>query len=293
MAHKHYSPLRYPGGKGRLGNFMKDVFYQNDLSDGVYIEPYAGGAGVALELLLEECVREIVINDIDPSIYSFWHSVLHETDALLAKIQDTPLDMDEWRRQKQIYKDNDSEQYSLLEVGFSAFYLNRTCWSGILGAGVIGGNEQKGDYKIDARYNKKNLMERITLIARHSDRIHLYNLDALDLLDEISEKYVSQNSLIYCDPPYYAKGSDLYRNFHNDQDHLKVAEKVKSLSTPWIVTYDDVNPIRKLYSSCESIKFFLQYSVNNDRKRKATELMFYKGIDLPYHPNKLAVKRVA
>lgn len=286
----HYSPLRYPGGKGKLGKFVRDVFYHNGMADGVYIEPYAGGAGVALELLLEEYAWEIVINDIDISIYSFWHSVLNETEGLLKLIADTPLDMEEWRRQREIYKDN--EQHSSLEVGFSAFYLNRTCRSGILSAGVIGGNNQAGNYKIDARYNKKDLMQRIDLIARYSDRIHLYNLDALDLIDLVSEKYSARNSLIYLDPPYYDKGSQLYRNFYNHQDHLNISEKVKATDIPWIVTYDNVEPIIGLYSEYNPIEFSLQYSIHNERKRKATEIMFYNGIKIPYHPSNPNAKDV-
>lgn len=65
------SPLRYPGGKGKVADYFKQIFRDNSLYDGVYVEPYAGGASVALSLLFNEYVSKIIINDIDRSIFAF------------------------------------------------------------------------------------------------------------------------------------------------------------------------------------------------------------------------------
>lgn len=181
---EYFSPLRYPGGKGKLVPFFERLILDNGLSDGVYIEPYVGGGAVALSLLLKEYVSRIVINDKDRSLYAFWYSILHHSEELCRLIADTPVNMDTWHTMRDIQ--NHKEDVDLLSLGFSSFFLNRTNRSGILKAGVIGGYEQTGNYKIDARYSKENLISRIRRIATYADRIELHNEDAVDLVADIA-----------------------------------------------------------------------------------------------------------
>ena len=142
-----YSPLRYPGGKGKILSFMIDLIKLNKLENIEYVEPYVGGAAVALGLLLNNMVSKIYINDSDKAIYAFWDSVLNYTDEFIQKIEKTPITVEEWRIQKSIY--NNIEQHSDLDIGFSAFFLNRCNRSGVLKGGIIGGYEQNGKWKID------------------------------------------------------------------------------------------------------------------------------------------------
>lgn len=273
----YYSPLRYPGGKGRLSFLMKEVLIENKICDCTYIEPYAGGAAVALTLLMEEFVWKIIINDIDPAIYAFWHCVLNETEWMLKRLNNTPVTMDEWYSQKAVFKR--PEQHSINEIGFSAFFLNRTNRSGILKGGVIGGKRQIGKYKLNARFNKKDLSDRIKKIARRKNRIQLYNLDAGVFLKEVCQK-IEGKVFFYFDPPYYDKGSLLYTNHYNHKDHAEISNIIKKIPYPWIVTYDNVPPITDMYSEIPMIRFSLTYSAHLNRP-KATELMFFKGIHLP------------
>lgn len=276
-----YTPLRYPGGKGKLAPFIKNIFRHNMLCDGTYIEPYAGGSAVALTLLLEGLAWNIVINDIDERVYAFWWCVLNDTENLLRMISDTNVNIKTWEKQKEIHKD--IEKYSTLEIGFATFFLNRSNRSGILQAGVIGGKNQNGPYKIDARYNKKELCERINLIAQYKNRIQLYNLDAIDLIDKMS-KNIAEKSLFYFDPPYFNKGKMLYRNSYNLEDHRIVAKKITSLKTPWLVTYDNAPEIKELYATENQIEFDISYSAHKERLR-GTEIMFYsKDLILPSSP---------
>lgn len=264
------SPLRYPGGKRKLANFIKLIFHTNFLLDGEYAEPYAGGASIALALLFEEYVQHIHINDLDYSIYAFWYSVLNETEQLCRLISDTPVTMDEWYRQKSIQTNTSA---SLLELGFSTFFLNRTNRSGIISGGVIGGKNQNGKWKLDARYNKKNLIKRIRKIARYRSRISLYNLDALDFTNEIISR-LPDRALIYFDPPYFVKGKQLlYSNFYNPHDHKAVAELARNLSKNWIVSYDDVPEIRSLYTGFRCLDYGLHYSTQT--RYRGSEIMFF------------------
>jgi DNA adenine methylase len=265
------SPLRYPGGKGKIANFIKQIFEKNLLLDGYYVEPYAGGASVALSLLFDEYTSKIVINDFDRSIYAFWHSVLNETDILCKLIFDTEVNIENWRIQRNLQRGK--EQESLLSLGFSTFFLNRTNRSGIINAGVIGGINQNGTYKIDARFNKKDLINRIQRIARYKERIMLYNMDAVDLIKTISSE-LPEKTLIYFDPPYYVKGKDLYVNHYKHKDHVLVSEIIKGITThKWIVSYDNTPQIKKLYNNIRKQEYKLSYSAIN--ASIGNEVMFF------------------
>lgn len=266
-----YTPLRYPGGKGKLVPYIKRLFDENSLIDGVYVEPYAGGAAVALELLLHEYVRKVYINDISEGVAAFWRSVLQNTDTLCAAISDAKLTMEEWHRQRDIQLH--PEKHDDLTLGFSTFFLNRTNRSGILGAGVIGGKDQLGKWKIDARFNKKELIQRIHTIARVRNRIEFHQEDALVFIDNIAPS-LPEKSLLYLDPPYYVKGSDLYLHHYQHEDHVKIAKRLARLrSKHWIVSYDNTPEVRPMYGKFRSIVYGLSYSAQD--RYKGAEIMFF------------------
>lgn len=267
------SPLRYPGGKYRLAGFLRLVIQNLNMQDCTYVEPFAGGAGVALSLLFDGTVNRIVINDYDKAIYSFWRAVRQEPASLIDLIQNTPVTIDEWHRQKEIYLT--STGYSL-ELAFATLFLNRTNRSGILNAGPIGGYAQNGEWKLDVRFDKETIIAKIELIAKERERITVYNKDIISLL----RNYVSRlgdNLFFYFDPPYYNKGQKLYKNFLTPQDHNRICEVITNeITSPWIITYDDVSQIAEMYSDYEIRHFDLTYSAAN--KGIASELMFFSDI---------------
>ena len=266
-----YSPLRYPGGKGKLTSFMEFMIDRLGHRGGTYIEPFAGGAGIAIELLERQVVEQIVINDLDKGVYSFWRAILKETDRFIDQIRTVPLDMDEWNRQRDICL-NDNSKYSF-ELGFATFYMNRTNRSGIIKGGVIGGSNQTGNYLIDARFNREDLIERIKRIAALKSKIHLYNKDVASFVTRYVPKY-QDNALIFFDPPYYAKGKQLYLNFFKHEDHVKIEELIRTqVHCDWIITYDDAPEIVDIYAGYPIRHYDLSYSVAN--KRKASELIIF------------------
>jgi len=282
------TPLRYPGGKGKLTNFVKRVLVENNLLDGHYVEPFAGGAGIALSLLFQEYVVHIHINDLNRSVYSFWHSVINETEDLCRLITDTQVTIEEWQRQRLIQ--NSPNEVSLLELGFSTFFLNRTNRSGIIKAGVIGGKNQTGQWKIDARYNKKDLMSRIIMAANYQSKISIYNNDASDFLEDIVPK-LPDNTLIYLDPPYYIKGKDLYENHYAHEDHELLAKTIqKSIRQHWMVSYDFVPQISAMYKEFRQIDYLLSYSAA-DRYKGSELMVFDHTLNIPdvANPSKLKV----
>lgn len=274
---KYVSPLRYPGGKLKVVEYVKRLLEANDLCGGTYIEPYAGGASVALSLLFSKYAGKIKINDIDRSIYAFWYSILNNTDEFCRLIADTPVNMDTWQAQRTVQiRKKDAE---LLELGFSTFFLNRTNRSGILSGGVIGGKEQTGNFKIDARYNKKELIERIEHIAGYADLIDLTSMDAVELIKRY-KRTPAAKTMVYLDPPYYVKGRDLYLNYYNDDDHKAIAEAIKKYKGKWIISYDSVPFISNLYQDFRQKEYYLSYSAGNPSKGK--EIMVYsEGMIIP------------
>lgn len=281
----NFSPLRYPGGKSVLNNWMKELFIQNNLVGGTYAEPYAGGAGVALFLLLNNLAKKIIINDFDLAIYAIWHSIVNETDDFILKINKTKINLQEWEKQKHIIAI--PQKYSLFELGFASFFLNRANVSGIIKGGAIGGRKQNGKYLIDCRFNKVALIEKIKLISARKNDIKLTNYDAIEFIDKIGMQ-IEKKSLIYFDPPYYAKGSQLYRNFYKHEDHKLVSENIKKIKTPWLLTYDNCSQIQELYKECQGFDFSLRYSASLKQKTVGSELMYFDNINYVNKPKIVA-----
>lgn len=271
------SPLRYPGGKYKLYSYVAALMQVNNSS--TYIEPFAGGSALSLELLYDGIANKVIINDYDYTIYCFWYSILNLTDDFISKIRDTEISLEEWRNQKEIREN--IEAYSMLEIGFSTFFLNRTNRSGVIDkAGPIGGMNQTGNYKIDCRFNKDGLIRRIQKIASYKDSISIYNLEALSFIDEVILK--TRKSFTFFDPPYYNKGPELYTNFYTQGDHENLSRFIQEhmRNRAWIVSYDNVNAVKNMYRNVRQFEFELQYSLQT--KRSGSEVMFLsKKIERP------------
>jgi len=277
---KLYSPLRYPGGKARFAPFITEVMRVNGLENGHYLEPFAGGAGVALELLFDGHAVHVHINDLDPAVHAFWMAATSDPEGLMRLLHDTPITMDQWHYWRSVMLDQGPGP-SITQRGFATLFVNRTNRSGILKGGVIGGKAQTGSYKLDARFSKEMIAARLERIALNADRISVYCEDAFLLLSRASE-FLPEKSLIYLDPPYYVKGRGLYRNFYNHDDHLQIAGLLQSqaFERPWVVSYDSAPEICEMYSQNEALSYGLHYTAQ--ARYVGDEVMFFKeGLAVP------------
>jgi DNA adenine methylase len=255
------TPLRYPGGKQKIAPFVAEILQYNSINDINYIEPYAGGAGVAINLLLNNKVKKIHLNDKSIPIYSFWKTLIENSDWLCKKILISSLTISEWKKQKEILKD--TSNHSLEEIGFATFYLNRCNRSGILNGGVIGGLNQTGNWKIDARFPRKELIKRIEAIANEIDNIKVTNLDAEVLLGQLEKTNTKKKKIIYCDPPYVDKGEKLYFNYYKHDDHKRISELIQACNKNyWIVSYNYNDYIYNLYKDRKNFTYNLQYNAS-------------------------------
>ncbi len=275
-----YSPLRYPGGKSKTYNLVEYLIKANDCNS--YAEPYAGGAGVAIKLLLTGRVDKIYLNDYDISIFSFWKSVVNYSDEFIQLIEETDINMNKWHEMKEIQKNkhllNLDLSEDVIKLGFSTFFLNRTNRSGIIKAGVIGGKAQNGSYLMDCRFNKKELIQRIRDISKYKNSIKIYNRDAEEFIKYNLSK--TRNCFVFIDPPYINKGHQLYTNYYFTEDHNRLAKVIKKhlKNIDWILTYDLNEILEDLYSDFESENYYINYSVHNPRKG-IEKLIFSKNLN--------------
>jgi DNA adenine methylase len=262
------SPLRYPGGKTLLAPYVSGVIEENFLAGCTFYEPYAGGASVSLELLRLGFIANAILVERDPLVYAFWWCVFNDSENLCAAVEACNVSIDTWHSLQDLRKIDspDETDYNLLQMGIAGLFFNRTNFSGIIGAGPIGGESQESKYKIDCRFNKEKIIRQISFLANYSDRMEIKFGDAVKFLMDNSNTINAGFSFVYIDPPYYMQGKKLYRHSYVDADHIALANFIRSERYPWLLSYDDHPKIRELYSDNQVQPVYLDYKVKSNRK---------------------------
>ncbi len=240
------SPLRYPGAKRRLSGYISEVLRLNGLRPKLFVEPFAGGASVALQLLTENLVDEIALGERDPFVASFWKIVFNDAEWLIDQIEKMEVTVERWRHF------HDGTFRSDRERALACLFLNRTSFSGILAdtSGPIGGYKQVSEYKVDCRFPVATLTKRIQQAASLSDRVLFVSSgDWQKTVAKVQElRYKKNKVFFYFDPPFYAKAERLYRFYFGDKEHEALHRRVVRIRQPWILSYDPAVPIIKLYA---------------------------------------------
>lgn len=265
------TPFRYPGGKAFLADLLQERIEATDNPVTTYAEPYAGGAGAAVELLARGVVQRIILNDFDRRIHSVWLAIINETDRFIDRIRSTSVTIDTWYAAREIVEKNLKGE-DPFELGFSTFFLNRTNHSGvIIGAGPIGGYKQTGKWLIDARWYPDTICKRVRWLGDHRDQIILSNKDGLDFLSSFDGSEIN-STFFFIDPPYVQAGAKLYMNAMNDLKHRDLAKFLTGCAAPlhWLVTYDDCQLISDVYASASIERVPVRYSLR--RKRMEHEI---------------------
>jgi DNA adenine methylase len=280
------SPLRYPGAKRALTDYIEDLLYANNLCGCSFFEPYAGSAAVGIELLKRNSISSLVLCEKDILLYAFWKCVFKETDDLCEKIIKTPVTIETWKKMlsyRNITAVTTLKKKDMLDFGFAGLFFNRTNFSGILNANPIGGINQKSKYDISCRFNKNKIIDIIREIAKYKNVVEINLGDAIEFMHSQYMKFISRICFAYFDPPYYEKGSKIYRHYYKNQDHVNLAKFIKGLRfIDWIISYDDVPFICNLYSNKKNKYqgFFLDYSCASKVRSKGQELLI-SNLPLP------------
>lgn len=271
-----HSPLRYPGGKRRLAPYLARVLANQSASLETYCEPYAGGAGAGLHLLVNGNVSKLIINDLNPGIAAFWRCVFWKPHELIHRIESCEVGLDEWHEQRAIYLSPTGR--SDIDLGFATFFLNRCNRSGILSARPIGGLEQTGNWKIDARFNQVDLVARIRLLSMYASQVSIRQVKAIDLIRQLNRR--KHPILLYVDPPYVVPGEELYMSDHSWEEHERLASCLAQSPHPWLLTYDADDRTRELYRDFRCLKFGISHSAQVQKVGR--EYMFFsRGLRAP------------
>jgi len=254
---RYLSPLRYPGGKARVAPYIASLIRAQPHRPSVYAEPFAGGAGAALRLLVDEVVRSVRINDLSPGVAALWRSVFFDTEALASKVERATVTMEDWHRARSVFTEPD--RHSSLALGFATLFLNRCNRSGILTARPIGGMTQQGAWKIDARFNRTDLADRIRFLGQYRRRVHVSEQDGRAFVRDLEP--LGQEAFVYADPPYLVQGEDLYLDSLGYEDHSELAEALRTSRLPWMLTYDVSETItRDLYAGMRAAEFSIAHT---------------------------------
>ena len=267
------SILRYPGGKTQLSKFVCNLISLNKITQPIYCEPFSGGSGVSMELLLTNKVDTVILNDLEPSIYSIWYAILHDTERLIDSIQSIPITMDQWYLQKEIYTNLQNCSEYNFKLALATLFLNRTNRGGIITGGPIGGYNQNSKYALNCRFNKTNIIKKINDIAKQRHRICLYMLDAKELIHKVLLATPPNQLFTFFDPPYYHQGQALYKNGFKHNEHVNLAQAIRLMNHyKWITTYDECPEIQSIYTDYHLYTYKLRYSIN--QFRNANEYIF-------------------
>lgn len=272
----YLSPLRYPGGKARLAPYLARVLASQSEVIDTYCEPYAGGVGAGLRLLVDGHVNRLLINDLNPGIAAFWRSVFFDSDRLVSKIEACSVDISNWQKQRAIYLAPNGHED--LALGFATFFLNRTNRSGILSARPIGGLDQTGSWLIDARFNKADLIRRIATLHEFAPQVDIRQERAIDLISTLNRR--KRPVLLYVDPPYVVPGEELYMTDHSWAEHQRLEKVLTRSPHPWILTYDADQGTRALYRDFRCLRFGISHTAQVQKVGR--EFMFFsRGLRVP------------
>lgn len=262
------SPLRYPGSKSRLVDYFSAVVKNNLLLGSCFYEVYAGGGSISLGLLEKELVSHATLVELDPLVYAFWRSVKDNPEGLCKKLQAVEVSLKTWKNYQKYLAPDALDRFDTLDLGLAGLFFNRTNFSGIIGAGPIGGMNQNSDYKLDCRFNKERLAGQILSVAALKNRFSVVNADAISFLTRREQSLNGEHCLVYLDPPYYKQGRKLYRYNYAHEQHKRLADFITQKTYPWIVSYDPHPKIKEFFAGQKIKTVSLDYAVKQSRKAK-------------------------
>lgn len=282
------SPLRYPGSKRKMIPAIRQLIEANEPPPKLFVEPFCGGGSVSLGLLELDAVETVLLADLDPLVSAFWSEATKNGEALVKDMRKLDVTVDQWDYWRKVQPRSDRCR------ALKCLFLNRTTFSGIVGsnAGPIGGRAQKSEYKIDCRFNKDALADRILNVKRLADEGRIIGVLSSRWQSTIegarwrAAEYEPKATVFYLDPPYIQKAEKLYELAFAEHDHESLASHLLATEHRWILSYDAEPLIRRLYSGIRGVHEYRvvhHYTMTGSRSSPVPgrEVLF---TNLPNHP---------
>ena len=247
------SPLRYPGGKSRAVKLISKLVPQFD----EYREPFVGGGSVFIYFKQIFPNKNFWINDIYTNLFHFWYECQNNTEMLILQINEWKENYNEGKELHRYLLDNINE-FDNLKKASAFFVFNRITFSGTTESGGF------SNAAFQKRFTASSI-ERVKILANILPGTRITNNDYQDVIEKNGH-----NVFIFLDPPYYsATKSALYGNngnLHKNFDHKRFASVLRSTKHKWLITYDDSEYIRNLFSFANIISWELTYGMRNVNK---------------------------
>jgi len=289
-SNKITSPLRYPGSKATFLKVVLEFIEVHGLKGREIVEPYAGSGIVSLSLVAKNLVSHATLVERDPLLYSFWKAVFEHTDALLSSIEEINVNMDTWHELRVLLKHKIPEDKLIPDLALACLFFNRTNFSGVLHSGPIGGKNQSSDYKLDCRFNKKDIISRIRQISSLRDGVSVKFGDALEFLQKANIQN-NEKRFFYVDPPYFKQGRKLYRYYYKVIDHKRLYDILSVATFPWLLSYDKHEFIELLYDGFPQVHQSFRYmsrTPKNENELVVTNMVI-PVLDTQYKPSLTSV----
>lgn len=283
-AERHLSPLRYPGGKARMGPWLAEVFGSQfgRMALEVWMEPFGGGCGAGLALLDSNTVGEVWLCERNPALAALWRVLLAEPERLARTVEATTVDLAGFYAARETVQDGGGGDD--FPLALAALVVNRCSRSGIVApnVGPIGGKTQAGRWTVGSRFNPAGLAARLRRIAPLTERMRFYGTDGVACIAELDGTVgIEDEMLLFVDPPYLREGNRLYTEGMSPADHQHLADVLNRCAARWLLTYDDEPEVPdRLYRQRRVLRFDIPHTAN--RQRVAHEyLVLSPDTDLP------------
>jgi len=273
------SPLRYPGSKRRFAGYVRRVLALNGLRPELFVEPFAGGASVALQLLNDGAVERIGLIDKDPLVAAFWRTVFFDTAWLVRQVETMEVSLERWSFWRK------TQPKTVRRQALKCLFLNRTSFSGILApcAGPIGGRAQQSDYDISCRFPRETLVRRIEQAAALREKVAFvwgvtWPAGIARIARMQSTGRLPADVFYYFDPPFFEKADRLYTHYFTEPDHRKLRDHILTEKAWWLLSYDSVDRVRELYGQVPT-QVDLLYSVASNAGQKAVQEIVLSNVN--------------
>jgi DNA adenine methylase len=244
------SPLRYPGGKSRAVDLIAKIL--PDFQE--FREPFVGGGSIFIHLKQLFPNRKFWINDLYTELYKFWQVSQTDLESVVKQVETWKKEFQNGKELHKFLAENIAS-FNDLQTASTFFIFNRITFSGTTEAG---GFSQQA---FEKRFTDSSIW-RLQQLENVLENVKITNFDYQNVIEPEGE-----NVLIYLDPPYFsATKSALYGKngkLHKAFDHQRFAETLKNCPHKWLITYDDCEFIRELFSFAEITSWDLMYGMRN------------------------------